>query len=461
MPGLSLGTYKNTFVISHSRGFTEIDVEMTVSSARRLNQGASSQSPAITINSRETTYDDQNYDRWSEGHFSHIVENNTGYSRIEAVDDGVMTIEYYDKQFKYLSTKTVPVELKQYVDFYEGAKHYYLMFSQDNPSQSASVETFRIVQYDKDWNRLKSISLKDNNTIGMKTLRSADFAEFGGNLLIHTNHTMYKSSDGLNHQANLRFTINIESMKLVNQSSKVSNNKTGYVSHSFNQLIDVSSDGYIVTADHGDAFPRSIVMFNWKNPNLTTPNPSVAEVFSIKGSNGDNDTGVKIGGLEVSSTSVLLAGTSVTQNNNFGNNADHNVFVTSTPRDNFNTKASTINWITKYDGKSIAASNPYLLEVKKDIFILLWNELTESTSSYFGDDDDKDLDIATALCWTTINEKGEQEGGIYQVENAYISSVHPILNSDSNVIWYATNRSVPVFYTLNVNTNQIEATPTR
>lgn len=269
-------------------------------------------------------------------------------------------------------------------------------------------------------------------------------AESDGNLLIHSCHTMYKASDGYNHQANLRFTIDIDSMKMLNQASNVWNSDSGYVSHSFNQLIDVSSDGFVVTADHGDAYPRSLALFAWKSNNIVTPYPTMAEVLKISGNTGNNTTKARFGGLQIGTSSVLLAGSSVTQNSSFASNTDYNVFVTATPRNNFSTSSSNITWITNYSG-STYASNPYLIEITEDKFILMWNELPLADSP--------------VLCWTTIDGSGKQVGSIQRgVGN--LSSVEPKVNSEGEIVWYSTKNTAPVFQVLNLNSNQIQTVDT-
>lgn len=73
-------------------------------------------------------------------------------------------------------------------------------------------------------------------------------------------HQMFRSSDGLNHQANLQLHLDIDSMTEIYSLYNVSNvGQHGYVSHSFDQYIQ--SDGeYVYTADLGDAYPRSVVV---------------------------------------------------------------------------------------------------------------------------------------------------------------------------------------------------------
>lgn len=84
--------------------------------------------------------------------------------------------------------------------------------------------------------------------------------ETAGKLYIHTCHEMYTSSDGLNHQANMTFVLDENTLKVLDSYSDVMNLvQAGYVSHSFNQFI--CTDGKSVyRVDHGDANPRAVAI---------------------------------------------------------------------------------------------------------------------------------------------------------------------------------------------------------
>ncbi len=71
---------------------------------------------------------------------------------------------------------------------------------------------------------------------------------------------MYQSEDGRNHQANLIFSIRVSHMEVTDCVSEVASYTFGYVSHSFNQFLIVDKDANLVAFDHGNAYPRSIVL---------------------------------------------------------------------------------------------------------------------------------------------------------------------------------------------------------
>ena len=119
----------------------------------------------------------------------------------------------------------------------------------------------RVVKYSKDWKRLGQTSLRGANTTIPFDAGSLRCAEYGDYLYIRTCHEMYASSrDGKNHQANLTLTVRQSDMRLTDTYYIVMNNSVGYVSHSFNQFVLIDQERNIVTLDHGDAYPRSIVL---------------------------------------------------------------------------------------------------------------------------------------------------------------------------------------------------------
>lgn len=398
-------------------------------------------SPSLgTVGQISTTENYHNYSVKSMTQRGNLVETSNGYCRIEHLSAQTqVSIEYYNHEFQLIKTTSVPVELSSYVAFHEGEHDYYLMFADRNTEESDSKEVIRVVKYDKYWNRLASTSISGINTA--YGVEYADMVESQGKLLIHSQHSMYASgSDGLNHQANMQLVIDIATMSLLEEATSGGVPMFGYVSHSFHQLIDLSPTGIVYTADHGDAYPRSLVAFQWNNNTIADSNCEMAEVFGLAGTTGNNATMAHLGGLQVSSRSVLLVGSSVTQDTNFLNNRDYNVFVTSTPQQNFSQENTSLTWLTSYDGTHYA-SNPWLIELNQDRYLILWNELP--------------LAEEPLLFWTILDEEGNPMGDIRQTTGA-LSNVEPRLDSHNKVVWYSNNASAPVFYCFDVATGLVE-----
>lgn len=407
------------------------------------------QGPALsTAGATSSLQGVQNYGVQSASKTGALVQTSSGYTRVESIseENPQVVIEQYNSNFQLTSTRSIPTTWGNYVAFHEGANHYYLMFSSSNPQENDWEEVVRVVKYDKYWNEISYASINYLNTVG--GISYADMEEAGGELLVHSRHTMYQSSDGLNHQANLSFSLDIATMTLITQESDVGG--MGYCSHSFNQLITVAEDGGIYTADHGDAYPRAMLISSWplseKSKGLWYNGPTEAEVLPISGASGANTTKARIGGLQAGSSAVMLAGSSVSQNASYSSNNDYNIFLTVTPRDNFSTETCEIRWLTNYDGVNSYASNPYLLDVGDDHYLLMWNELNLSGE-------------ALALYWVCFDGTGKQVGSIQRTEGI-MSNVTPISTEQGDVLWYNTNNSAPVFYRLSLSSNTMTVVDT-
>ena len=142
---------------------------------------------------------------------------------------------------------------------------------------------------------------------------------------------MYTSSDGKKHQANYNIEYDMVEGKITDSFNNTDGG-AGYVSHSFNQFIRIENNK-IVSVDHGDAYPRSIVIHKYKT-DVTTGKfiqyasyPTAIDVLPInEGSIGDNYTGVCVGGFEISDTNYLVAGNIVVDSSKYNDsNAARNV----------------------------------------------------------------------------------------------------------------------------------------
>lgn len=389
----------------------------------------------------------QNYFTQSQAKLSNLVETSSGYRRIEAVpSEGFLVVEDYNTNFQRSAISTVPFELESFVAFYEGERYYYLLFSAENPQESEEKEVLRLVKYDKYWNRIAHCSLQGINTVG--DVSQASMAEAGGNLLVQTSHAMYQQ-EGINPQGNLRFTVDIDSMQLISTAAEISSNSTGYVSQSLHQMVDVSVDGFVVTADHGNAYPRGITIFGWPSNAITTPFgepttylPQMGKVFPIYGLLGNTTTGVRLGGLQVSPLYILSAGTSTPQTAAGIYTSDHNIILNVTNRQDLS--QTETKWLTNYQNPNYA-SNPYLVELNYNSYAILWNEMTAGSSD------------SQSLCWILIDGAGQQQSEI-QKTTGLLSEVEPLVSRTGDIIWYTTDSSAPMFYRLNPSTGAMTAT---
>ncbi len=378
----------------------------------------------------------QNYAQWSNTVKSYLtVCDNGNYMRVQAgAIEGKLLVEYYSSDFEPLSTKLIDNELPIFGAFYDSGNNYYVLSGQENPKQNDSLEVFRITKYDKNWNRIKSCSLYGANTTVPFDAGSARMTHSGDHLLVRTCHEMYKSSDGNNHQSNVTIEVDMPSMTITDSYTGIMNVEYGYVSHSFNQFI--KTDGtHIVALDHGDAHPRSAVLVKY-NSDFTTGKffPSYYE----KGGNVDvvtypeytsghyNYTGAAIGGFDVSSSSYIVAQSTVDLDY-INTSKTRNVYVSAVSKD---LSTNKLNKITSYAEGTDSASAPQLVKINNNSFLLLWTRDTK-------------------VSCVKLNADGTVNGSIHTFEGS-LSDCQPVIKN-GRAVWYVYNNNNVTFNSLNLS----------
>lgn len=319
---------------------------------------------------------------WTSIATSYLYENESGgLTRVEATG-GKVVIENYNSDFELQGTlEPLEMELPIWGGFYAGEEYNFLVFGQRNPNEDNTVEVIRIVKYTKDWTREGSASVYGSNTTipletGMRMVQDGD------TLYIHGSHRMYKQSDGVRHNGNISISVNIPDMK-IGQLYTGLNYSLGapYSSHSFNQFIVADGDALFIV-NHGDAYPRAVKLtkcIGKVGTALNMKNGYSRNVLPIKGGIGNNYTGASVGGLVISDSSCIIAGSSIPQDPAVSSKV-RNIFVTSTPKDNFGVDENKkpkedetkIYWITNYTAGSKAdVSNPHLIKIDDDNILLL------------------------------------------------------------------------------------------
>lgn len=344
-----------------------------------------------------------------------------------------LLVEYYDKDYKVVSSGIVAEELPIFGGFYATESNYFVVTGQTNTEESAEKEVFRITKYDKDWNRIASAGLSNCNTTIPFDAGSCRMDVCGNYLLIRTSHEMYTSSDGKNHQSNVTIEVDMETMAITDSYTAVMNSNMGYVSHSFNQFIKID-DNKIVAVDHGDAYPRSIVVLKYQTdvsggkfvPNYFDSPCSVIHVLEFPGQIGQNATGASIGGFEISDSNYLIAGNSVVQDEDNLTRSTRNVFVAAVDK---TTSAVSIKLLTSYEEGNGTTSTPQLVKISSDEYLVLWSR------------DGK-------VYYTAVDGTGEQSDSIYSIDGQ-LSDCVPVI-FDGKIVWYTWNEKVMTFYDIDV-----------
>ena len=375
----------------------------------------------------------QNYSRWSSPIKSYLSKTNDGkIMRVQAGDsiNGVL-VEYYDTNYNILSNKVIAKELPLFGGFYESSANYFLVTGKQNKSESDIEKNFCVTKYDKNWNKLGSVALYNVNTIEPFSSGSLRMTMNNNILFVHTARKMYKSSDGTNHQANIIFSVDVDKMKLLQCNYSASNTSVGFVSHSFNQFIQMDGNN-MVTVDHGDAYPRSIVLIKHTanaSEGLFGSGCIVTDLLEFPGLAGDNYTGASVGGFEISSSSYLIAGNTVEQNDNYANNNTRNIFVASVKKSDEKNSVK-INKITNYAEGETTASTPHFVKIANDEYMVMWSR-------------------NNTVYYTVVDKNGEQISNIYTMKGNLSDCVPTVIND--KLVWYVWNGKESTFYEINLN----------
>ena len=390
-----------------------------------------------------------NYSRSASPIGSYLVDiGNGNMMRVQSdYDSSNIYVEYYDSQYNVTGVRQLAPELPIYGGFYSGSDAYYIVTGQKNEEESDTVECYRITKYDKNWNRIGSAGLYDCNTFLPFRAGCVRMTEADGYLFVRTSHQMYLSSDGLRHQANVTIQFDENKLVITDSYTDVMNSKYGYVSHSFNQFIKTEGN-HLVAADHGDAYPRSIVLTEyqtdftngqfisnmnyWKNPCKST------DLFEFTGEIGDNATGASVGGFEVTDSAYLVAANSINQEDTSDDRSRHdyrNVCIVGKSKRDGHT---FVNWLTNLEG-DLSATTPYLVKINDNKYLVMWSYQKRSVG---------------AIDYTYIDADGSQISPVYTM-NGMLSDCEPVYINDT-VVWYTSDSDGNVtFYGVDSNGNAL------
>jgi hypothetical protein len=392
--------------------------------------GTENGTPAYTTYSGDNV-EDQNYSTWSSTIKSYLTYNSDGsFMRVQAgaVSDGYL-VEYYDSNYHLTDTKIVASELSIFGGFYEMGDYYYILTGQKNSEESDDVEVYRITKYNKNWTRIDSCGLYGANTYSPFEAGSARMTSYGNYLMIRTCHEMYASSSGLHHQANVTIQVDTSSMSVVDSYYNVMNVSYGYVSHSFNQFIQVE-DGKIVAVDHGDANPRSIVLVKYPSAvtssGFTKSGCSSTDLIAFAGTTGANYTGASIGGFEISDSAYLVAG-SQDLSSDTTYTSGRNIFVVSQSK---STGTVSVNYITDYTAGEGTTDTPQFVKIGTNSYMLLWHR-------------------GNSVYYTKIDGEGNQVGNIYSMEGD-LSDCVPVV-AGNKLVWYTWDDDTVNFYEISIS----------
>ncbi len=341
--------------------------------------------------------------------------------------DASLKIYTLDSALKVKSTKTVNIGYDRWGGFYHGPDgNFYVAVGYANHQESKTKTVIKVIKYNSRWKKGKTASIKggaSNSFVGIYEPFDAGNCRMemqGSMLYLVTSRTMFQGSDGLRHQSNISFKIDTKKMKV-----KQANDS--YVSHSFNQFVKFK-DGSLYVLDHGDAYPRSLVLTMVDRYGTEDSDRSRKGVFSFQGETGNNYTGCKLGGMEIGEKNVLACGISVPHKykvkgvSGSDSSLKKNVYLTVTNRKTGKTK---VKWLTQYNPKtsSVTVGEARMVKLSDTRFAVMYS-VTQGN--------------AKKLQYVVVSDTGKKICAKTYTDLSFSASSQPILNK-GKIVWMETS----------------------
>jgi|GEM_PF-6255677 len=378
------------------------------------------------------------YKRYGSVVSSYLYEEKDGsFTAVTVSGEGALIVDKMDKDGVLDNTFKVNEYLDALLGFYAGEEFNFAVYGAVNYKEDDNTEVLRIVKYDKEFNELAFCSIKGANTQSPASAGSLRMAEDEGILYIHTCHTMYKYTDGLNHQSSMTFMINENDMTVSDSFYDIAAFQTGisYASHSFNQFV-LADEGYVYFLDHGDASPRGVGLTKMQADGKIHYGSSTAVIYEIKGDYGDNDTGLTLSGFTASKDNLLSVGTSINQSDSSSYDSQRNIFLTVTDKDLKSTK--TVNLTNYSNGADIYMVNVQIGKLNDDLFAVYWYQNNADTRRNSEGDPriGKGNYRPCDFCWMLVDGDGNIVKAVQTSENVSSTDCAPITTSNGTVAWY-------------------------
>lgn len=302
-----------------------------------------------------------------------VVRHNSG------VD--TLTVDVYDPATRTQVGVSKTVSLAGWPlwgGFYAGTDgHFYVLVGRENPEQLDARDVVAVRKYDASWSLVGTAFVKGGVTQGIKGIYTPfafghpRMTQVGDRLVVHMSRLMYQSNDGLRHQANLTFEVDVDTMVATTFGQL---GDVPYSSHSFQQLVSAHGSR-LVAVDHGDAFPRAVQVAIWSNYPASRI-LALHDVFKFNGAIGNNFTGAAVTGLVNGSQGIVVLGHSIQHPGAPGGtlgsaSENRNAFAVKV---NATTGAATVQWLTSFTaGGTQEAGEPRVVQVASDRWAVLFD----------------------------------------------------------------------------------------
>ena len=326
-----------------------------------------------------------NYRVWSSTVKSYLFEENGFLWRVEAkTDSGEIYVEKYTSSWEYLESRIITYDNDLiWGGFYHGKKFNFVILGQKNMDEDQNQMVVRVIEYDKQWNELGHTDLNGGYTSSPFSFGSLRCAEDNGYLFVQTCHQMYMENDGKRHQSNMFFVVDEENIAMSYTGYEMMH--PGYVSHSFNQFVIVNEKGQFVTVDHGDGYPRGMVIgcYDIESGVYTGIKGQLISYFG--GDFNSNDTGASLGGIEETTDGYV-----VVYNDDEKGGVDQvsirNIYIDFSSKVRTDISTNTHGTRIEYssdDNTIVSSSTPVIVSIGRDKGgYVLWEELDHDRYGY-------------------------------------------------------------------------------
>jgi len=319
---------------------------------------------SVAGNTLERSSDDYNYTNWFSPSKRFLYKSGGQLQVLETSSQ--LIIHTYSSDYKELGQKKVPMELPLFGGFHQSQDgYYYVIYGQNNREDSDLKVVYRVVKYDASWKKIAQADISDVDVSEPFHASNVTMDSYNDKLSIHSGRLMYLSNDGLRHQSNISFLIDTKTMTVLESPRN-------YVSHSFATYVRFDGNRNVYV-DHGDAYPRSIVLQVESDSGIE----QTVDLITFSGKLGDNSTGANLGGLEVSRLNYLVVGA------DSSTKGSKNVFLSVVPKNAQQSSDVKTIWLTNYTTKSNVwiKNQTHLVKLSDNKFVVMWEELTESGDS--------------------------------------------------------------------------------
>ena len=409
-------------LVNVRRASTPYVTASKVSSVRKFD----AEETAITKN--------ETFDRWSETSGSYLVKNSSGTYTVIDVGEHI-NIENYDEKFNHNYSYAIAKELPIFGAFYEGKEYNYIAFGQENLLEDNSREVIKIVVYNKNFGKLREISVANCKTAIPFDASGCDIYENDRYLILHTSRSQYLDENNSRPQTQLTVIVDKTTWTVTNMLGKFQYN---HMSHALCEFVKIDGDK-IVTANYSDAAPiRGAFIQELDFYGKVTRTKGI---FNVSGPLGANCTGAMIGGLEVSDKGYLVPISSIdhslpTDYTNVGiegiDEEHRNVYLLWTDKAEGELRHTCL---AGYSGTSYTASVPYIAKLKNDMFLVMWQKFDGSGEE------------SSTVGYAFVDGEGKQVGVTSFVKGVLSEDCRPFVSGD-RVYWYVNTEDGRDFYSL-------------